>query len=215
MATRALVVPFSSVMVAHVVLPRGEQVAWADQRILLSNTTWEHFEAELAFRGERSAPRISFLDGALEILRPSRDHERIKSYLGRLVEAYALERGIVFSPFGSWTLRARPKQAGVEPDECYLFHDLGRETPDLVIEVVWTSGGIDKLEAYRRLGVPEVWSWKDDALHVWVLEGDAYEQRATSLALPGLDLVLLASLVDRPSAYHAVKELRAAMAPRG
>jgi hypothetical protein len=26
--------------------------------------------------------------------------------------------------------------------------------------VIWTSGGIDKLEVYRRLRVREVWIWK-------------------------------------------------------
>jgi hypothetical protein len=30
------------------------------------------------------------------------------------------------------------------------------QVPDIAIEVVWTSGGIDKLEVYRGLDVPEV-----------------------------------------------------------
>ncbi|MEG4506483.1 Uma2 family endonuclease [Microcoleus sp. F6_B4] len=33
--------------------------------------------------------------------------------------------------------------------------------PDLAIEVVFTSGGIDKLQLYKRLGIPEVWFWED------------------------------------------------------
>ena len=32
---------------------------------------------------------------------PSKDHERIKSYIGRLVEAFARERDIDLSPYGS------------------------------------------------------------------------------------------------------------------
>ena len=44
------------------------------------------------------------------ILSPSKDHERIKSYIGRLIEAYALERGIDLSPYGAWTLRNEPSQ---------------------------------------------------------------------------------------------------------
>lgn len=31
------------------------------------------------------------------------------------------------------------------------------ERPHLAIEVVWTSGGLDKLDVYRKLGVREVW----------------------------------------------------------
>src|SRR5262245_57727984 len=133
-------------------IPDGEYVPKADQRIVLNCVSWEHYEAQLEFRGDKSAPRISYLDGWMELMRPSKDHERIKSYIGRLVEAFALERGLDLSPYGGWTLKAAPKLAGVEPDECYLVGaDQDRQTPDLVIEVIWTSGGIDKLEAYRRL----------------------------------------------------------------
>jgi hypothetical protein len=57
--------------------------------------------------------------------------------------AYALDRGIDLSPYGSWTLKGAPQQGGVEPDECYIVGaDQSRERPDLAIEVVWTSGGI-------------------------------------------------------------------------
>ncbi len=45
---------------------------------------------------------------------------------------------------------------------------LGREAPDLAIEVIWTSGGIDKLESYRGLGVGEVWFWREGRMEVFV-----------------------------------------------
>ncbi len=43
-----------------------------------------------------------------------------------------------------------------EGDKSY---ELGanRKHPDLVIEVVVSSGGINKLEAYKRLQIPELW----------------------------------------------------------
>jgi len=44
----------------------------------------------------------------------------------------------------------------LEPDECYLVGDQDKSAPDLAIEVIGTSGGIDKLEIYRRLDVGEV-----------------------------------------------------------
>jgi Uma2 family endonuclease len=58
--------------------------------------------------------------------------------------------------YGAWTLKSPPNQSGLEPDECYLVGDQDKPTPDLAIEVVWTSGGIDKLEIYGRLGIGEV-----------------------------------------------------------
>ncbi len=33
-----------------------------------------------------------------------------------------------------------------------------------MIEVVVSSGGINKLEAYKRLQIPEVWFWMNDEL---------------------------------------------------
>ena len=66
------------------------------------------------------------------------------------------------------------KEAGCEADECYIFGPRPRDKarPDLAIEVVWTSGGLDKLEVYRRLEVGEVWFWKDGVIAVHVLDRD-------------------------------------------
>src|SRR5262245_10548769 len=113
---------------------------------------WSGYEAQLALRGDAPVPRVAYLDGAMELMSPSRDQERIKSYIGRLIETYALERGLELSPYGAWTLGRAPKAAGLEPDECYIVgSDQRGERPDLAIEVVWTHGGLDKLEIYRRL----------------------------------------------------------------
>jgi Uma2 family endonuclease len=199
-------------MAVPATIPAGEYVPTADQRVVMHGVPWSHYEAQLALRGEASSPRIAFLDGALELMTPSKDHERNKSYVGRLLEAYALERGIDLSPYGSWTLRNAPRQTGAEPDECYLVGaDQGRERPDLAIEVVWTSGGIDKLEVYARLGVPEVWFWKEGRIEVHVLRGGRYETAPRSALFPELEIELLASFLDRPTALQAVRAFREAL----
>jgi len=193
--------------------PAGEQVPTADQRLITYGVPWSHYETQLALRGDHPVPRIAFLEGVLELMSPSRDHERIKSYIGCLIEAYALERNIDLSPYGSWTLKQAPKQAGLEPDECYLVGDQQRDTPDLAIEVVWTSGGIEKLEIYRRLGVGEVWRWKDSRIEVHVLQGERYETSERSTLFPELDVQLLVSFLDHPTALQAVKAFREALRP--
>ncbi len=193
-------------------IPPGEFVPTADQRILLQ-TTWEGYEQLMEIRGEKSNPRISYLDGTVELMSPSKNHEGIKSYLGMLIETFALERDVELSPYGSWTLKRRLKKAGVEPDECYLVGlDQTRKVPDLVIEVVWTSGGLNKLEIYRRLGVREVWYWKKDAVQIFILRGEDYVRTDVTEALPGLDLPLLCTFLDAPTATQAVKGYRAALA---
>lgn len=185
----------------------------ADQRLIMHGITWSGYEAQLALRGDAPVPRVAYLDGAMELMSPSRDHERIKSYIGRLIETYALERDLELSPYGAWTLGRAPKAAGLEPDECYIVgSDQRGERPDLAIEVVWTHGGLDKLEIYRRLGVPEVWVWRDGAIHVHVLRDDAYQPSDHSIQLPGIDIVQVSSLLDRPTVLQAIRAYRKLLA---
>jgi Uma2 family endonuclease len=193
-------------------IPAGEYVPTADERIVLHNVPWSHFEVQLALRGDASTPRMAYLDGALELMSPSKGHERTKSYLGRLVEVFAIEREFVLSPYGAWTLKGAPELAGAEPDECYIIGpDQDQERPDLVIEVVWTSGSLDKLEIYRRLKIREVWVWRDGALSVHVLSDGHYRVVASSAVLPTLDLGLLCSFLDRRSATEAMRGFRDAL----
>jgi Uma2 family endonuclease len=196
-------------------VPLGEYVPTADQRIVIRGVSWAGFQALLAARGERRVPRMAFLDGAVEIMGPSRDHEGIKSLIGGLLEAYCLARDIVIAGYGSWLLQGEAKAAGVEPDECYVFgpNPKAKDRPDLAIEVVWTSGGISKLEAYRRLGVGEIWFWNDDSISVHVLVEDRYEARSQSACLPELDLALICRLCALDTLNEAVEELHLAIEP--
>jgi len=185
-----------------------------DHFVRLDGVTWSDYVRLLAARGDRSAPRISYLEGALEIMSPSFDHEAIRSLIGRLVEAYCLDRDIEIMPVGSWTLKDRRHERGAEPDECYVFGGRRPARPDLAIEVIWTSGGLDKLEIYRALGVGEVWVWRKGKLRVHLLGGGAYRAAASSRCLPDLDLALLCRFLDRPSVTRAVRDFRAVLETR-
>ncbi|HVV82526.1 MAG TPA: Uma2 family endonuclease [Kofleriaceae bacterium] len=182
---------------------------------MLSNVPWSHYEAELAVRGESAVPRMAYLDGVLELTTPSRGHERTKSLIGCLVEAYAIDREILFMPYGGWTLKAELKKAGLEPDECYILGaDQDRDRPDLAIEVIWTSRSIDKLEIHRRLKIGEVWFWQDGELSVHVLDGGSYRRVGRSPSFPELDLAVLCTFLDRRTVNEAVRDFRAALAAR-
>jgi Uma2 family endonuclease len=179
-----------------------------DQRVVLYGISFSQYEAALAMRGKGSIPRIAYLDGELELMTPSFTHEEVKTSLARLLEAYAEEMDIDLTGAGSWTLKSRAKKSGIEPDECYLIGGK-KKVPDLAIEVVHTSGTLDKLELYRRLGVREVWFWRRGELLVHVLTAKGYEQRSRSDVLPHLDLGLLTSFVLAPNQTKAVKAFRA------
>lgn len=184
----------------------------ADQRIVLGSVSWERYEVEQAFRGDKRLPRMHYLAGALELTSPALDHERLASLIGRLVEVCAEERDIDLCPYRSWTLKSGPKEAGAEPDECYMFgREQSKDRPDLVIEVVWTRGGVDKLEIYRRLGIHEVWFWIENAIHIHQLVGSDYQRATESAWLPGLDVDLLCSFLDRKTINEAKRDYRAAL----
>lgn len=195
--------------------PLPTVAARVDQRVTLHGVSWQQFEALLSIRGDQSVPRIAYLEGELELMTPSRSHQFIKKTIARLLEAYAEEAGVELEGIGSWTVKEAPSEAGLEPDECYVLGRIDESDPprrpDLAVEVVWTSGGLNKLEIYRRLRVPEVWMWKDSLLRVFVLHGKEYQERERSSLLPSLDLKLLSRFVNRSSQTQAVREYRHAL----
>jgi hypothetical protein len=66
------------VVAAVAAIPAGEYVPTADERIVMYNVPWSHFEVQLAMRGDVSVPRMAYLDGALELMWPSKGHARTK-----------------------------------------------------------------------------------------------------------------------------------------
>jgi Uma2 family endonuclease len=184
----------------------------SDHIVVLSGATWADFQRVQEMRGDRPVPRLAYLEGSLELMTPSRSHESIKSMIGRLIEAWCLQRGLDITPYGSWTLESKHDERGIEPDECYVLGDPAEpERPDLAIEVIWTSGGLNKLEVYRKLGVAEVWVWRRDALQLYALRGEQYTEIARSEQLVGLDHELLLSFVHVTPMTKAVRAYREAL----
>ena len=190
----------------------------ADQRVRLHGLSWDDYEALLAMRGESSAVRITYLEGEVELMSPGRPHEIHKTQLARLLEAWAEETGTMLEGLGSWTLKRRDAERGAEADECYVVGRPGSDesivAPDIAIEVVWTSGGIDKLEVYRLLGVREVWFWQEARLSFYALRGTSYVAVQRSEVLPELDPVVIEQCLTEPSQTAAVAALRRALQSR-
>src|SRR5215211_5827877 len=89
------IMPSAAALHEHDDTPNGDHI------VVLHDVTWDDYERLLEIRGDRSAPRISYLEGEVEIMSPSRDHEQIKSYIGRLLEAWCFARGAELTPAGS------------------------------------------------------------------------------------------------------------------
>jgi Uma2 family endonuclease len=189
--------------------------AAVDHIVVLHNVPWDAFERILSIKGDEAGPRIAYLKGELELMSPSIHHEGYKKLLARLLEAYADELDIPLDGYGGWTLKKRRTERGIEPDECYVLGENPSPTsPDLAIEVVWTHGGLDKLEIYRGLGVREVWIREDGKLQIHGLRANRYVRLAKSAVMPAVDVQLLASFVKPGSQSRAVKALRKAIRAR-
>ncbi|XXY45258.1 Uma2 family endonuclease [Sorangium sp. So ce269] len=178
-----------------------------EQRFVLHGVPWQTY---VRLRDELDTPglRMTFCEGTLELTSPSIDHEAAKTLIARLIEIFALERDVPLHGYGSTTFRREARARGLEPDECYCVGEPLKEFPDIAIEVVLTSGGIDKLSVYSGLGVREVWFWERGTFQIHALRGEEYEAIAASELLPDLDLVALARFVHWPDQHAAVKAFR-------
>jgi Uma2 family endonuclease len=172
---------------------------------IFPNVSWESFELiEQSFEGIVGV-KFAYLDGTLEIMTISPEHEDIKSTIRALVEAYMRILGIRFYMRGSPSLGSRDLGARSEPDESYNL-ETKKKFPDLVIEVVITSGGVDKLTGYQRMGVTEVWFWEDGLLTLHHLRTNGYEKVNKSELLPDLPLDIFTRYITYYDQYDAVNE---------
>jgi Uma2 family endonuclease len=190
----------------------------SDHDVLFSTNgvTWFQYETLLNKLSDSSAFKVKYLDGILTIMSPSRNHEMIKKRIADLLAIYFIEKNINYYPTGSTTFRKEEKRGGLEPDESYCLEEL-KDFPDLAIEVILTSGSIDVLKIYQKLGVKEVWFWEDEQLFIYHLREEnqakfrqtaGYESIKNSELLPQLNIDLFTEYIKHPHPLTAVKKFR-------
>jgi len=198
--------------------------------VVMHNTSWRHY-VELRDADEYRNTRMTFDRGELELMSPTRLHERLNFLIGHCIIAWLEERQIPFQGCGSTTFRREDLQCGLEPDNCYYIAnestvrerdevDLSIEPPpDLVVEVDVTSSSIDRIPIYQALGVPEVWRWHNDTLYVLVLNADReYSVVSASRSLCGFPIERMVELLKQRNSADGltlVREFRATCRPDG
>jgi Uma2 family endonuclease len=181
---------------------------------VIHHLTWAQLE-ELDHSLEGFAGvKLIYLDGIAEIMPIGEDHEEFKFIIRRLLEVYLEEAGIRFYGRGGPTLGNQQLKARNEPDESYNLESK-KPYPDLVIEVTVTSGGVNKLEGYRRMGVPEVWFWEDGALAIYHLVEGVYQRVDRSELLKDLPLAVFCRYITYYDQYEAVQEFRQVIRQQG
>lgn len=166
---------------------------------MLQGVPWWTYVALRDALDDHAGLKLTYLEGTLELMSPSMLHEDAKKIIARLVEAWATERNIDLRGFGSTTFCREARKRGLEPDECYKLGKLHEDAvPDVAIEVVVSSGSVDKMAVYAGLGVSEVWVWRPSPAAIVVnhLINGVYHRREHSEVLPALDLAELARFVQ-------------------
>lgn len=182
-----------------------------EKLVTLFGISWEQFKGIEAQLKHNRDVRLSYLSGILEIMSPiGEKHEEVKSTLSLLLDAYMKKKSIRFYKRGGYTLEA-PGYASGTPDESYSV-GTKREVPDIVIEIIVTSGTIERKELYKPKQIPEVWFWKSDTMRMFCLNAvGEYEEVERSGFFPDLDKALLLHFVKHPDQYDAVNEFTQAI----
>lgn len=199
--------PLKAAIVRPALLDSGVE---PEERIIVCSMGWQGYRAlDKALGDDRPGPRLYYHENNLEIMSTSSEHERIKKWIADFIADYLLEREIENMPRGQATMTLL-EETGAEPDESWCIGEQG-QWPDIVLEIALTSGGLDKLQIYRRFAVREVWIWRNDKLEVHALRDGEYVQQRASTILPGLDIALIERCVAIPRWLEARREFRAGL----
>ncbi|MEG4351161.1 Uma2 family endonuclease [Microcoleus sp. LAD1_D3] len=174
--------------------------------VTIPNISWLEFESILQELGEKRRTRIAYSQSTLEIMVPLPEHERPKDLISDIVKILLKSAGRRYEPFGSTTFK-REGAAGVEPDACFYILNYQRminrrrllpddPPPDLAIETDVTSK--TKIDAYKIIGVPEVWVYDGGRLRIYLLQDGEYVESDISPNFPEIAIAqLIPATVER------------------
>jgi Uma2 family endonuclease len=184
--------------------------------VAIPNVSWQEFEKILQELGEKRSARIAYSDSTLEIMIPLPEREKPKEIISDLVKFLLKQAGRRYEAFGSTTFK-QEGSAGIEPDACFYVQNyermIGRRRleatdppPDLAIEIDVTSK--TTFDAYKAIGVPELWIYASSKLQIYLLQDGHYIQAETSPTFPNLPLTeLIPQAIDRAWEVGSVQAL--------
>lgn len=170
-----------------------EDLKKQDQTLSFAGMTWtdyEKFNLE-----EYLGYKISYFDGVITLVSPSKNHERIAQTIAILICAYCRKFNLLYFPMGSTRLENKPL-AGKEPNVSFAFNT-DKDIPDLAIEVIFSSGSLDDLDKYQAIGIKEIWFWKNNKITFYELQTEEYIQISRSKYLSNLTSEILEKFVNQ------------------
>ena len=171
-----------------------KKFAQQDQILTITGANWQDyqdFDSE-----EYPGYLVSYWNGEITIISPGRNHERIAELINRLIIAYCEKFDILDFLFRKTRLEAN-KQAGKEPDLAYAFNT-DKDLPDLVVEVIFSSGNIDNLKAsYQSIGISELWIWQNNQITFYWLDRSNYVEIESSKLFDKISAKSFINFVNR------------------
>jgi Uma2 family endonuclease len=193
------------------------------QQLLLQDISWSDFEEILADLGEQRGSRISYSNGALEIMVPLPEHEKHKEIIGDLIKILLDHLEVDFESLASTTFKSESMNQALEADACFYIQNhqavIGKDRldlmidppPDLAIEIDITNR--TQFDNYLLLKVPELWRYSTKGLQIYLLQKQQYVESTTSPNFPNIPILELierytkqAQVAGRSKAIRAFKQ---------
>jgi Uma2 family endonuclease len=179
--------------------------------LVLQEVCWEEYERLLEELWDRPGVRVTYDHGRLEIMSPSRRHEKYKSLVERMVFISAEELRMKLESSGSTTSKKKELLRGTEPDASFHIANAARVAgkeeldlntdppPDLVVEIDVTNESRSKFPIYAEFAVPEIWRYvvKQNIMYMYELSSGSYIEMKASRAFPILTCDVLEEFLER------------------
>lgn len=198
-----------------------------EQRVVLSNVSWQQFEQLLVELGAERQARLTYVRGKLELMTPIEEHDRCNKLIESLLLLLADEQALPLIPLMSVLLKQPQLGCATEPDACYYVGDPPTVTsgdldlthtpaPDLLVEVAFTKSAIDKLPLYAAMAIPEVWRYLTTPgdqtlkgkLTLYRLVDQHYIEQPTSVLFPFLTARRVLEFLEQSDAISLAAALR-------
>ncbi len=196
-------------------------VSRPEQRVVMDDVPWSVYLG-LVEASDGRHTRIAYDQGVMEIMSPSRVHETEGNLIGRMVETFTEEAGLPLDVVASTTFKRDDLERGFEADESYYIANCAAVSgleeidlsihppPDLVIEVDISRSSMKKFGIFSSLGIPEVWRYDRDQVHVFVLNSEGeYDSAEESVVLPGFPVKDVPRWVEKWRTINQTELIRA------
>lgn len=188
--------------------------------VLLSNISWQTYQAMLDDMGDCSSVRLVYDQGVLEIRMPSDIHEAVNRLLARIVGVLAEELDFPLKEFGSVTLNCRDIKKGAEPDSSFYIQNADRirgnkinisvdPPPDLIIEVDITNSSARSFAVYQQLGISEIWRYTNGSVKIFQLQDGDYRECEFSSIFVMISGDILGYFLQMSSTENSTRVVRA------